>query len=167
MTSPVGTNSRSLCNHPTLILWTSSAQVCLLFAASIKYVMYLNHMAHFFHLGCFAITTVFSHAQTVVVCFSCTSVLCQPTGGKTRLTEGVLPSCFIPTHLLTYSGFQVALSVERTDLISWQHCHFIEPEISPHLMSITRIHSRMFYSHYLFSHHFSSRPCCMDPSDST
>ncbi|KAF5355981.1 hypothetical protein D9756_004220 [Leucocoprinus leucothites] len=39
-------------------------------------------------LGCFAITTVFSHAQTVVVCASCTSILCQPTGGKARLTEG-------------------------------------------------------------------------------
>ncbi|KIK05557.1 hypothetical protein K443DRAFT_675114 [Laccaria amethystina LaAM-08-1] len=38
--------------------------------------------------GCFAITTVFSHAQTVVICASCTSVLCQPTGGKARLTEG-------------------------------------------------------------------------------
>ncbi|KAJ3413115.1 40S ribosomal protein S27 [Chytridiales sp. JEL 0842] len=38
--------------------------------------------------GCFAITTVFSHAQTVVICGSCSSVLCQPTGGKARLTEG-------------------------------------------------------------------------------
>ncbi|EJU00994.1 40S ribosomal protein S27 [Dacryopinax primogenitus] len=38
--------------------------------------------------GCFAITTVFSHAQTVVVCASCQTVLCQPTGGKARLTEG-------------------------------------------------------------------------------
>jgi len=38
--------------------------------------------------GCFAITTVFSHAQTVVICGSCASVLCQPTGGKARLTEG-------------------------------------------------------------------------------
>ncbi|UZJ53973.1 hypothetical protein CBS101457_003293 [Exobasidium rhododendri] len=38
--------------------------------------------------GCFAITTVFSHAQTVVVCSSCAQVLCQPTGGKGRLTEG-------------------------------------------------------------------------------
>ncbi|KAF7982096.1 hypothetical protein HWV62_30419 [Athelia sp. TMB] len=38
--------------------------------------------------GCFAITTVFSHAQTVVLCGSCASVLCQPTGGKARLTEG-------------------------------------------------------------------------------
>lgn len=40
--------------------------------------------------GCFAITTVFSHAQTVVVCSSCAQVLCQPTGGKGRLTEGEL-----------------------------------------------------------------------------
>ncbi|CAE6475199.1 unnamed protein product [Rhizoctonia solani] len=38
--------------------------------------------------GCFAITTVFSHAQTVVMCSSCATVLCQPTGGKARLTEG-------------------------------------------------------------------------------
>ncbi|KAG2350650.1 hypothetical protein BDR05DRAFT_921899 [Suillus weaverae] len=37
---------------------------------------------------CFAITTVFSHAQSVVLCGSCASVLCQPTGGKARLTEG-------------------------------------------------------------------------------
>ena len=31
---------------------------------------------------------VFSHAQTVVLCGSCSTVLCQPTGGKARLTEG-------------------------------------------------------------------------------
>jgi ribosomal protein S27E len=36
--------------------------------------------------GCFSITTVFSHAQTVVMCGSCATVLCQPTGGKARLT---------------------------------------------------------------------------------
>ncbi|KAK9474988.1 40S ribosomal protein eS27 [Dipodascopsis tothii] len=38
--------------------------------------------------GCFNITIVFSHAQTVVFCGSCSTVLCQPTGGKARLTEG-------------------------------------------------------------------------------
>ncbi|PRT56433.1 40S ribosomal protein S27 [Wickerhamiella sorbophila] len=38
--------------------------------------------------GCLTITTVFSHAQTVVTCGSCATVLCQPTGGKARLTEG-------------------------------------------------------------------------------
>ena len=38
--------------------------------------------------GCFQINTVFSHAQTVVFCVGCAQALCQPTGGKTRLTEG-------------------------------------------------------------------------------
>ena len=33
-------------------------------------------------------TTVFSHSQSVVVCSSCSAVLCTPTGGKARLTEG-------------------------------------------------------------------------------
>jgi len=38
--------------------------------------------------GCFQITTVFSHAQSVVLCGSCNVMLCQPTGGRARLTEG-------------------------------------------------------------------------------
>ncbi|ODQ65415.1 hypothetical protein NADFUDRAFT_70878 [Nadsonia fulvescens var. elongata DSM 6958] len=38
--------------------------------------------------GCLNITTVFSHAQTVVSCGDCTQVLCTPSGGKARLTEG-------------------------------------------------------------------------------
>ncbi|XP_032354286.1 40S ribosomal protein S27-like [Camelus ferus] len=38
--------------------------------------------------GCYKITTVFSQAQTVVLCVGCSTVLCQPTGGKARLTEG-------------------------------------------------------------------------------
>ncbi|XP_012329773.2 small ribosomal subunit protein eS27-like [Aotus nancymaae] len=37
---------------------------------------------------CYKITMVFSHAQTVVLCVvGCSTVLCQPTGGKARLTE--------------------------------------------------------------------------------
>ena len=39
-------------------------------------------------LPCQRSTTVFSHSQTVVVCSSCSAVLCTPTGGKARLTEG-------------------------------------------------------------------------------
>uniref|UniRef100_A0A669NYL3 40S ribosomal protein S27 n=1 Tax=Phasianus colchicus TaxID=9054 RepID=A0A669NYL3_PHACC len=39
--------------------------------------------------GCYKITTVFSHAQTVVLCVGCSTILCQPTGGKARLTEVV------------------------------------------------------------------------------
>lgn len=38
--------------------------------------------------GCMQITTVFSHAQIVVLCGSCNAVLCQPTGGKCRLSDG-------------------------------------------------------------------------------
>jgi small subunit ribosomal protein S27e len=43
--------------------------------------------------GCFQITTVFSHAQTVVQCTGCTTVLCQPTGGKARLTGIFIVIC--------------------------------------------------------------------------
>lgn len=38
--------------------------------------------------GCFQITCVFSHAQTVVSCQNCSKVICRPTGGKARLEEG-------------------------------------------------------------------------------
>ncbi|KAI3661147.1 hypothetical protein MP638_007567 [Amoeboaphelidium occidentale] len=38
--------------------------------------------------SCYAVTTVFSHAQTVVLCTQCSTVLCQPTGGRARLSEG-------------------------------------------------------------------------------
>ncbi|XP_045417414.1 40S ribosomal protein S27-like [Lemur catta] len=37
---------------------------------------------------CYKTNTVFSQAQTAVLCVSCSTVLCQPTGGKARLTEG-------------------------------------------------------------------------------
>ena len=57
-----------------------------------KFAILLLRLIHMFRnsfprfLGCFNITTVFSHAQTVVLCASCATVLCQPTGGKARLT---------------------------------------------------------------------------------
>ncbi|CAD7704098.1 unnamed protein product [Ostreobium quekettii] len=41
--------------------------------------------------GCLSITTVFSHSQSVVVCPSCSQILCTPTGGRARLTEGRQP----------------------------------------------------------------------------
>ena len=59
----------------------------------LKWVLVLNPTVDMFltpsSLACFAITQVFSHAQTVVLCAACGSVLCQPTGGKARLTEGM------------------------------------------------------------------------------
>ena len=36
----------------------------------------------------FFLALVFSHAQTVVLCVGCNYVLCSPSGGKARLTEG-------------------------------------------------------------------------------
>merc|ERR1711997_852709 len=38
--------------------------------------------------GCYKIKTVFSHAQVTAICTGCHMVLCRPTGGKARLTEG-------------------------------------------------------------------------------
>uniref|UniRef100_A0A3Q3ELG2 40S ribosomal protein S27 n=1 Tax=Labrus bergylta TaxID=56723 RepID=A0A3Q3ELG2_9LABR len=38
--------------------------------------------------GCYKITTIFSHAQTVVPCGGCSLILCQPGGGKCKLTPG-------------------------------------------------------------------------------
>ncbi|CBK23064.2 uncharacterized protein [Blastocystis hominis] len=38
--------------------------------------------------GCLTITTVFSHAQTAVVCENCNALLCTPTGGKARVVTG-------------------------------------------------------------------------------
>merc|ERR1712223_1602387 len=38
--------------------------------------------------GCYRITTLFSHANTVVVCAGCSTVLCQPSGGRAKLTDG-------------------------------------------------------------------------------
>lgn len=38
--------------------------------------------------GCYVISTIFSHAQTPVPCTGCSTILCTPTGGKARLTEG-------------------------------------------------------------------------------
>uniref|UniRef100_A0A8C8UE98 40S ribosomal protein S27-like n=1 Tax=Peromyscus maniculatus bairdii TaxID=230844 RepID=A0A8C8UE98_PERMB len=48
--------------------------------------------------GCCKITTVFSHAQTVVLGAGCSTVLCQPTGGKARRTEG----CSFRRKMLTH-----------------------------------------------------------------
>ncbi|XP_004699809.1 40S ribosomal protein S27-like [Echinops telfairi] len=38
--------------------------------------------------GCYKIITALSHAQTEVLCVGCSTVHCQPPGGKARLPEG-------------------------------------------------------------------------------
>merc|ERR1711981_437046 len=38
--------------------------------------------------GCFKIKTIFSHAQSVVICSGCQTIMSTPSGGKARLTSG-------------------------------------------------------------------------------
>lgn len=49
--------------------------------------------------GCLDITTVFSHAQTVVICQNCSKVLCQPTGGVCTLA----PDCSYRAKVDSYN----------------------------------------------------------------
>jgi len=42
----------------------------------------------FLFLGCYKIKTVFSHVQDKVRCDGCLVVLCRPTGGKGKLSNG-------------------------------------------------------------------------------
>ena len=38
--------------------------------------------------GCYSLTTAYSHAQTVITCDGCQTVLARPSGGKCKLTIG-------------------------------------------------------------------------------
>lgn len=102
------TSSRGWYSRPTRTSWMSSVPVRhpLTFLRSPTDVLHAT-------TGCFNITTVFSHAQTVVLCGSCSTVLCQPTGGKARLTEGLsLPHS--SSASLNGPQSQAALSGKRT-----------------------------------------------------
>ncbi|XP_066228757.1 small ribosomal subunit protein eS27-like [Saccopteryx leptura] len=44
--------------------------------------------SYFMDVKRYEISTIVSHAQTGVLCVGCFTVLCQPVGGKARLTEG-------------------------------------------------------------------------------
>lgn len=73
--------------------------------------------------GCLQITTVYSHAQTVVLCGNCNQMLCQPTGGplvcglcvpqdvsRSCSAPGVFAMCAISYHtppLLLRDRFRV------------------------------------------------------------
>ena len=68
--------------------------------------------------GCYKITTVFSHAQTVVLCVGCSTVLCQPTGGRARLTEGnFLIKLFFRFQILTKCARKVSTDLIKKVLI--------------------------------------------------
>mmetsp|Transcript_112537 Transcript_112537/g.157825 ORF Transcript_112537/g.157825 Transcript_112537/m.157825 type:complete len:81 (+) Transcript_112537:130-372(+) len=38
--------------------------------------------------NCKEISQIFSHAQSVIMCEGCNTVLCRPTGGKVKLSVG-------------------------------------------------------------------------------
>ncbi|KAI3382087.1 hypothetical protein SNEBB_006361 [Seison nebaliae] len=37
---------------------------------------------------CYRVTTIFSHAQSAVVCSGCNKVISTPTGGKGKISKG-------------------------------------------------------------------------------
>ena len=78
--------------------WMSNVQVCVnnFLAGSNLTFVHFSHSSSSPCKGCVKITTVFSHAQTVVLCPGCNMVLCQPTGGLARVTTGkqIDPSTF-------------------------------------------------------------------------
>lgn len=90
-----GTRRSVLFRVLTLISWMWNVQVehchlsdCKPLLSPPSLFRELTDVLYFSSPGCYKITTVFSHAQTVVLCVGCSTVLCQPTGGKARLTEG-------------------------------------------------------------------------------
>lgn len=72
--------------------------------------------------GCYKITTVFSHAQRVVVCAGCSTILCQPTGGRARLTEGesFLPyiNCYCVTPVYYPCETSVVVVIQSNNIVS-------------------------------------------------
>lgn len=66
--------------------------------------------------GCYKITTVFSHAQGVVVCAGCSTILCQPTGGRAKLTEGITFSEIVwrSTFLIFVYLFRMLIPTKAT-----------------------------------------------------
>lgn len=70
----------------------------------------IGRMCRIFHIQLFlpppCSTTVFSHSQTVVLCGSCSTVLCTPTGGRARLTEGECRRRVWCTTILAVSSVQ-------------------------------------------------------------
>lgn len=83
---------------------------------------------------------MFSHAQTVVLCVGCSTVLCQPTGGKARLTEGT-----DPCYAVMYSeenGLTVHLQYTHTYIVDvLQVCIFFTVYLCVHMHELVMGHS--------------------------
>lgn len=73
----------------------------------------LNESWKHFSPGCYRITTIFSHAQTVVPCTGCSLILCQPRGGKCRLTEG--KDGRSANHILSFCSLDTTMKLDVCD----------------------------------------------------
>uniref|UniRef100_A0A8C6Q328 40S ribosomal protein S27 n=1 Tax=Nothobranchius furzeri TaxID=105023 RepID=A0A8C6Q328_NOTFU len=60
-------------------------------------------------IGCYRITTIFSHAHTVVACPGCTTILCTPGGGKCKLTAGGTKLQYTFKHLNANTALNIYL----------------------------------------------------------
>jgi small subunit ribosomal protein S27e len=75
------TRRNDLCKVQIHTSWMLNAQV----VTKLQQVKEINKS---FYIKLKISFIVFSHAQTVVLCVGCNYVLCSPSGGKARLTEG-------------------------------------------------------------------------------
>ena len=66
-------------------------------------------------------STVFSHASTVVQCGNCAQVLCQPSGGKAKLTEGELEISHLPLFFALHLHLSVSLRTTADDTPQARH----------------------------------------------
>ena len=88
---------------------------------------------------CICSTTVFSHSQSVVVCSSCSAVLCTPTGGKARLTEGMpLLDSHLPALPLIQKGVKPVHQLDPCCAVGAQNCERVTmlPMLSPTLQNM-------------------------------
>jgi len=53
-------------------------------------LLFCLSLTHVLITGCLNVNVIFSNPSTVIHCSSCSTILCQPTGGKGRLTEGAI-----------------------------------------------------------------------------
>ena len=118
--------------------------------------------------GCYKITTVFSHAQTVVLCVGCSTVLCQPTGGRARLTEGKKVS---PNRFFKNSVSKVIVITDWPCLAcksEWRKLRYSKPRVEINriwkirqIVQVKAIQSfwRDFFYWLMLTLHFSLYPC--------
>lgn len=119
----MGTNSKMiLYKRPGHILWTSSAQVCLMFATCIGEICHVPQL-----YGSFFSFRLLRHHDRLLTrtnssCLQFVHKCAVPTYRRKDKTDRGCVAFLFHIHPLTCSGFQVAHSVERTDLLLLAFC---------------------------------------------